>query len=155
MVDGLRAAGEDYDGEDNLSFPNRMSRASEYSMPETHELRFKEHQRTASKGSTISTSPKPSKPPPANRPETRVFISNAGDIGQLIDSLAKSAEAGQFSILPGVPQNPSSSLRPQSGAQSAHSFNSSSYNSSLPDGDWTLEDRIDHMIASSRKRAGL
>ncbi|KAF8610822.1 hypothetical protein BDV93DRAFT_601779 [Ceratobasidium sp. AG-I] len=155
VVDGLRAAGEDYDEEDNLSFPNRMSRTSEYSMPNTHELRFREHQRTASKSSTISASSKPSKPSPANRPETRVFFSNAGDIGQLIDSLAKSAEAGQFSILPGVPQAPSSSLRPQSGAQSAHSFNSSSYNSSLPDGDWTLEDRIDHMIAASRKRAGL
>lgn len=149
MVDGLRAAGEEYDGEDSMSFPHRISRTSEYSMPETHELRFREHQRTASKGSTLSTSSKPSKPSPANRPETRVFFSNAGDIGQLIDSLAKSAEAGQFNILPGVPQNPSSSLRPPSGAQSARSFNSS-YNSSLPDGDWSLEDRIDHMI----KRAG-
>ncbi|KAG9104934.1 hypothetical protein FRC06_005001 [Ceratobasidium sp. 370] len=155
VVDGLRAAGDDDEADDTPSpFPFRMSRNSEYSMRETHEVRFKEHQRTASKGSTLSSTSKPSNGPQPNRPETRVFFSNAGDIGQLIDNLSKSAEAGQFNILPGVPNVLNSHLRPQSGAHSAHSFNSS-FNSSLPDGDWTIEERIDHMIASSRKRAGL
>ncbi|QRW14770.1 proteophosphoglycan 5 [Ceratobasidium sp. AG-Ba] len=156
VVDGLRSAGDDDDTDDGSPFPYRMSRNSEYSVPEPHELRFKEHQRTASKGSMHSISKAP-KPQP-NRPETRVFFSNAGDIGQLIDNLAKSAEAGQFNIIPGVPGVPSvpnSYLRPQSGAQSAHSFNSS-FNSSMPDGDWTVEERLDHMIAASnRKRVGL
>ncbi|KAG8683366.1 hypothetical protein FRC08_014324 [Ceratobasidium sp. 394] len=153
VVDGLRAAGDDDEADDTSPFPYRISRNSEYSMQEAHEVRFKEHQRTLSKGSTLSTSSKPPKALQSNRPETRVFFSNAGDIGQLIDSLSKSVEAGQFNILPGVPNVPSSHLRPQSGAHSAHSFNSS-FNSSLPDGDWTIEERIDHMIAASRKRAG-
>ncbi|KAG8778784.1 hypothetical protein FRC12_024822 [Ceratobasidium sp. 428] len=154
VVDGLRAAGQDDDEDDTSPFPYRMSRNSEYSMQETHELRFKEHHRTASKGSTLSAASKASKGPQSNRPETRVFFSNAGDIGQLIDNLSKSVEAGQFNILPGVPTVPNSYLRPQSGAHSAHSFNSS-FNSSLPDGDWTVEERIDHMIAANRKRTGL
>ncbi|KAG8748003.1 hypothetical protein FRC10_009755 [Ceratobasidium sp. 414] len=154
VVDGLRAAGEDDEADDVSPFPYRISRNSEYLAQETHELRFKEHQRTASKGSTLSSTSKPSKGLQSNRPETRVFFSNAGDIGQLVDNLSKSVEAGQFNILPGVPNVPNSHLRPQSGANSAHSFNSS-FNSSLPDGDWTIEERIDHMIATSRKRAAL
>ncbi|KAG9124148.1 hypothetical protein FRC07_012654 [Ceratobasidium sp. 392] len=154
VVDGLRAAGDDDDADDASPFPYRMSRNSEYSMQDTHELRFKEHHRTASKGSTLSSTSKPPKTLQSDRPETRVFFSNTDNIGQLIDSLSKSVEAGQFNILPGLPSVPNSYLRPQSGAQSAHSFNSSMM-SSLPDGDWTVEERIDHMIASSRKRAGL
>jgi serine/arginine repetitive matrix protein 2 len=151
-VDGLRAAGEDYEGDDIPAFP-RLSRNSEYSAQDTHELRFREHQRTASKASTTSTMTKLGKQSQSNRPETRVYFSSAGDIGTLVDSLTKNTEAGQFNIIPGIP-SAIGSLRPQSGAQSARSLNGS-YNSSLPDGDWTLEERIDQMIAASRKRAGL
>ncbi|KAJ1310337.1 hypothetical protein OPQ81_007076 [Rhizoctonia solani] len=165
VVDGLRSVDDDYEEDDSSPFP-RISRTSEYSAHETHQLRFREHQRSASKTSTAS---KASNEPTPKRPETRVYFSNAGDIGTLIDSLTKSHEAGQFNIVPGVPGVPGSlghlravsgsvsgpsqsgSLSVQSGSISANSFNSS-YNS---DGDLTLEERLEQMITASRKRAGL
>ncbi|CAE6507959.1 unnamed protein product [Rhizoctonia solani] len=162
VVDGLRSAGEDYDEDDPSSFP-RLSRTSEYSAAEAHQVRFREHQRNVSKGSTISKASNELTP---TRPETRVYFSNAGDIGTLIDSLTKSHEAGQFNIVPGVPgslghlrpvsgsvsgPSQSGSLSVQSGSISANSFNSS-YNS---DGDLTLEERLEQMITASRRRAGL
>ncbi|CAE7078938.1 unnamed protein product [Rhizoctonia solani] len=158
VVDGLRSVGEEYEGDE---LP-RLSRTSDYSTPEPQQLRFREHQRSASKTSTAS---KVSNELTPKRPETRVYFSNAGDIGTLIDSLTKSHEAGQFNIIPGVPGSlghlrpvsgslsppQSGSLSVQSGSISANSFNSS-YNS---DGDLTLEERLEQMITLSRRRAGL
>ncbi|KEP55580.1 bestrophin domain protein [Rhizoctonia solani 123E] len=157
VVDGLRSVDED-DEDDPTSFP-RLSRTSEYSAPEPQQLRFREHQRSTSKTSTASKASNELTP---KRPETRVYFSNAGDIGTLIESLTKNHEAGQFNIIPGVPgslgqlrpasgPNHSGSLSVQSGSISANSFNSS-YNS---DADLTLEDRLEQMITSSRRRAGL
>ncbi|CAE6503751.1 unnamed protein product [Rhizoctonia solani] len=161
VVDGLRSVGED-DEDDPSSFP-RLSRTSEYSAPEQQQLRFREHQRSASKTSTLSKASNELTP---KRPETRVYFSNAGDIGTLIDSLTKTHEAGQFNIIPGVPgslgqlrpvsgsvsgPSQSGSLSVQSGSISANSFNSS-YNS---DADLTLEERLEQMITASRRRAGL
>ncbi|CAE6407955.1 unnamed protein product [Rhizoctonia solani] len=159
VVDGLRSTDEE-EGDD--TFP-QLSRTSEYSVNETQQLRFREHQRSASKTSTAS---KASSEPTPKRPETRVYFSNAGDIGTLIDSLTKSHESGQFNIVPGVPgalghlrpvsgsvsgPSQSGSLSVQSGSISANSFGSS-FNS---DGDYTLEERLEQMITSSRRRAGL
>ncbi|CAE6515567.1 unnamed protein product [Rhizoctonia solani] len=160
VVDGLRSVDDDFEGDD--LFP-RISRTSEFSAHETHQLRFREHQRSASKTSTAS---KVSNDATPKRPETRVYFSNAGDIGTLIDSLTKSHEAGQFSIIPGVPgslgqlrpvsgslspPSQSGALSVQSGSISANSFNSSY----LSDADLTLEERLEQMIISSRKRTGL
>ncbi|KAF8758832.1 protein modification by small protein conjugation [Rhizoctonia solani] len=159
VVDGLRSTDDD-EGDDTFA---QLNRTSEYSVNETQQLRFREHQRSASKTSTTSKASNELTP---KRPETRVFVSNAGDIGTLLDSLTKSYEAGQFNIVPGVPgalghlrpisgsasgPNQSGSLSVQSGSISANSFGSS-FNS---DGDYTLEERLDQMITSSRRRAGL
>ncbi|KAH9483993.1 hypothetical protein JR316_0003471 [Psilocybe cubensis] len=128
IVNGLR------DGDDESIYSGRASFASEYSTREPGndglQAFMKEHARSGSKGS-ISSFVSKKKPQGKNRPETNVFYSSSAQIGRLIESLSQGADAGSFNIIPnrGPGHSNSSSL-------------------STNDINWTVEERLEHMLGS-------
>ncbi|PPQ81221.1 hypothetical protein CVT25_015744 [Psilocybe cyanescens] len=128
IVNGLR------DGDDESIYSGRTSFASEYSSREPGndglQAFMKEHARSGSKGSVSSFVSK-KKPQGKNRPETNVFYSSSAHIGRLIESLSQGADAGSFNIIPnrGPGHSTSSSL-------------------STNDINWTVEERLEHMLGS-------
>ncbi|KAL5511529.1 hypothetical protein ACEPAH_4746 [Sanghuangporus vaninii] len=132
IVNGLRA-------EDAESYyPRRGSLDSEYSNLPTHDseseqLFFKEHERTGSKDSNISTYAR-RKSRVAARPETKVFHSSSAQIARLIEQLARNTEAATFNIKPKASHVP------------GHSHSGSLQTES--DVNWTVEERLDRMLAS-------
>ncbi|TDL27580.1 hypothetical protein BD410DRAFT_762665 [Rickenella mellea] len=132
IVNGLR-------GDDSESvYQNRISVASEFSVsPQEsegdHQLFFKEHVRNTSKGSNTSfLSRKKTLNAGLNRPETKVFYSSSTQISRLIETLSRGVDAGSFNIKPK--------------AAPGHSH-SSSVNSET-DMNWTVEERLEHMLGS-------
>ncbi|KAL1680857.1 hypothetical protein EV122DRAFT_206859 [Schizophyllum commune] len=135
IVDGLR------DDDRESTYNVRASFASEYSIGgDSMQVTFKDRsqggKRQSLRNSAFGSSLKPPSAPagPASRPETKVFYSSTAQIGRLIEQLANSgSEAGAFNFL----QNPNSQSQ------------SSSFMSST-DSNWTVEDRLEHMISSMR-----
>lgn len=128
IVNGLRDEDDDAD-----AYANRASFASEYSIREGGDgvqVFFKEHGR---KGSSSSFLPR-KKPVPGNsRPETKVFYSSSAQIGRLIENLSQGMEAGSFNILPNH----------QLGHSTASSLSETDIN-------WTVEERLEHMLHGLR-----
>ncbi|KAI5899878.1 uncharacterized protein SCHCODRAFT_02606387 [Schizophyllum commune H4-8] len=135
IVDGLR------DDDRDSTYNVRASFASEYSVGgDSMQVTFKDRsqggKRLSLRNSTFGSSLKPPSAPAgsASRPETKVFYSSTAQIGRLIEQLANSgSEAGAFNFR----QNPNSQSQ------------SSSFVSST-DSNWTVEDRLEHMISSMR-----
>ncbi|KAF7968557.1 hypothetical protein HWV62_30089 [Athelia sp. TMB] len=132
IVNGLRD-----DDVDSL-YASRSSFASDYSPAEPGangvQVLFKEHNRTGSKGSTSSFLSRKKSNTGKNRPETKIFYSSSNQIGRLIENLSEGQDAGSFNFTP--------SKRPGHSAKS--SFQS--------DGDinWTVEERLEHMLGSMK-----
>ncbi|KAJ6496532.1 hypothetical protein C8R47DRAFT_1114440 [Mycena vitilis] len=128
IVNGLRDEDDDTDG-----YANRASFASEYSIREGGDgvqVFFKEHGR---KGSGSSFLPRKKAAPSKSRPETKVFYSSSAQIGRLIENMSQGMEAGSFNILPTRPLG--------------HSTSSSL---SETDMNWTVEERLEHMLHGLR-----
>ncbi|KAJ7083828.1 hypothetical protein C8R43DRAFT_1052001 [Mycena crocata] len=126
IVNGLRDEDDDTDG-----YANRASFASEYSVREGGDgvqVFFKEHGR---KGSSSSFLPRKKIVPGKSRPETKVFYSSSAQIGRLIENISQGMEAGSFNILPNHPLGHSTT-------------------SSVSEPDWTVEERLEHMLHGLR-----
>jgi len=119
---------DDVDG-----YPNRASFASEYSIREGGDgvqVFFKEHGR---KGSGSSFLPRKKTIAGKSRPETKVFYSSSAQIGRLIENMSQGMEAGSFNILPTHPLG--------------HSTSSSLSELEM---NWTVEERLEHMLHGLR-----
>ncbi|KAL1748097.1 hypothetical protein HDZ31DRAFT_30346 [Schizophyllum fasciatum] len=135
IVDGLR------DDDRESLYTGRASFASEYSvggdsMQVTFKDRTQGNKRQSLRSSAFGSSLKPPSAPAAAaaRPETKVFYSSTAQIGRLIEQLANSgSEAGAFNFM----QNPNSQSQ------------SSSFMSST-DSNWTVEERLEHMLGSMK-----
>ncbi|KAJ7489857.1 hypothetical protein B0H11DRAFT_2010682 [Mycena galericulata] len=129
IVNGLRDDDDDTDG-----YANRASFASEYSIREGAgdgvQVFFKEHGR---KGSSSSFLPRKKTVTNKSRPETKVFYSSSAQIGRLIENISQGMEAGSFNILPSHPLG--------------HSTSSSLSETEM---NWTVEERLDHMLHGLR-----
>ncbi|KAJ7273564.1 hypothetical protein B0H12DRAFT_1090007 [Mycena haematopus] len=129
IVNGLRDEDDDLD-----RYANRASFASEYSVREGAgdgvQVFFKEHGR---KGSGSSFLPRKKVLTGMSRPETKVFYSSSAQIGRLIENISQGMEAGSFNILPTHPLG--------------HSTSSSL---SETDTNWTVEERLEHMLHGLR-----
>ncbi|KAF7440367.1 hypothetical protein PC9H_000711 [Pleurotus ostreatus] len=129
IVNGLR------DDDVESVYAHRASFASEYSSRENGDgvqVFFKEHNRTGSKGSASSFLSR-KKSQAKHRPETKVFYSSPAQIGRLIEDLSQTMDSGSFNILP---------TKPAVG----HSTTSS-----VSDANWTVEERLEHMLGSMAK----
>lgn len=144
IVDGLR------DDDRESLYTGRASFASEYSVGgDSMQVTFKERgqgsKRQSIRNSSMSAFGSSLKPPAAagaNRPETKVFYSSTAQIGRLIEQLANSgSDAGAFNFA----QNTHGQMQLQSQPQS----HSSSFMSST-DSNWTVEERLEHMLGSMR-----
>ncbi|KAJ7219133.1 hypothetical protein GGX14DRAFT_590195 [Mycena pura] len=129
IVNGLRDDAEYVD-----NYPNRASFASEYSVREGTgegvQVFFKDHGR---KGSGSSFLPRKKAVASKSRPETKVFYSSSAQIGRLIENISHGIEAGSFNILPTHPLG--------------HSTSSSLSDSEM---NWTVEERLEHMLSGLR-----
>ncbi|KAJ7172629.1 hypothetical protein C8R46DRAFT_1086659 [Mycena filopes] len=129
IVNGLRDEDDDLDG-----YANRASFASDYSVREGAgdgvQVFFKEHGR---KGSGSSFLPRKKTITTKSRPETKVFYSSSAQIGRLIENMSQGMEAGSFNILPTHPL----------GHSASSSFSDTEMN-------WTVEERLDHMLHGLR-----
>ncbi|KAJ7694217.1 hypothetical protein B0H17DRAFT_1168683 [Mycena rosella] len=129
IVNGLRDEDDDGDG-----YANRASFASEYSVREGAgdgvQVFFKEHGR---KGSSSSFLPRKKVVTGKSRPETKVFYSSSAQIGRLIENMSQGMEAGSFNILPSRPLG--------------HSTSSSLSETEM---NWTVEERLEHMLHGLR-----
>jgi len=130
VVNSLR----DEDVESIYPSASRASISSEYSMPRENsdgiQLFFKEHKKSMSKESNSSASSR-RRPTPATtalRPETKVFYSSSNQIARLIENISRGMDSGSFNILPSG--DVSDQLRVQG------------------DVDWTVEERLEHMLGS-------
>ncbi|KZV71776.1 hypothetical protein PENSPDRAFT_751453 [Peniophora sp. CONT] len=133
IVNGLRDS-EALDAEESF-YGNRASFMSEYSMRDDEgvQVYFKEHGRKGSKESASSfLSRRKSQQEPSKRPETKVFYSSSAQIGRLIENLSSGlgVDSGSFNIVPGAGAAP----------RSYHSESSAN---------WTVEERIERMLASN------
>ncbi|KAJ6547410.1 hypothetical protein B0H19DRAFT_1165486 [Mycena capillaripes] len=128
IVNGLR------DDDDDDGYANRASFASEYSIREGAgdgvQVFFKEH---GKKGSGSSFLPRKKTAPSKSRPETKVFYSSSAQIGRLIENMSQGMEAGSFNILPTRPLG--------------HSTSSSLSETEM---NWTVEERLEHMLHGLR-----
>lgn len=143
-------------GEDSESiYPRGNSFASEYSHDDV-QIFFKEHARSNSKGSNASAS---DKKPDYDRPDTKVgpgfpfypfniyllvfsfqiFYSSPDHIGRLMENLSSGMDAGSFNIMAGYQPEPALPSR-----RLEHST-TSSMSSGV---DWSMEDRLEHMLGS-------
>ncbi|VDB99951.1 unnamed protein product [Peniophora sp. CBMAI 1063] len=132
IVNGLRDP-DALDAEEAF-YGNRASFMSEYSMRDDEgvQVYFKEHARKGSKDSASSfLSRHKAQQEPSKRPETKVFYSSTAQIGRLIENLSSGlgVDSGSFNIVPG-PGAP----------RSYHSESSAN---------WTVEERIERMLASN------
>ncbi|KAF7363312.1 hypothetical protein MSAN_00986400 [Mycena sanguinolenta] len=125
IINGLRDEDDDLDG-----YANRASFASEYSAGEGVQVFFKEHAR---KGSGSSFLPRRKTLAGKSRPETKVFYSSSAQIGRLIENMSQGMEAGSFNILPTHPLG--------------HSTSSSLSENEM---NWTVEERLEHMLHGLR-----
>ncbi|KAJ7470608.1 hypothetical protein FB451DRAFT_1254284 [Mycena latifolia] len=129
IVNGLRDEDDDAD-----AYANRASFASEYSIREGAgegvQVFFKEHGR---KGSSSSFLPRKKTVTGKSRPETKVFYSSSAQIGRLIENISQGMEAGSFNILPNH--------------QLGHSASSSLSEAEM---NWTVEERLEHMLHGLR-----
>ncbi|KAF7338419.1 hypothetical protein MVEN_02067700 [Mycena venus] len=130
IVNGLRDEDDDLD-----SYANRASFASEYSVREGTgdgvQVFFKEHGRKGSGGSSFL--PRRKTLTAKSRPETKVFYSSSAQIGRLIENISQGMEAGSFNILPTHPLG--------------HSTSSSLSETEM---NWTVEERLEHMLHGLR-----
>ncbi|KAF9009412.1 hypothetical protein BDQ17DRAFT_1322984 [Cyathus striatus] len=137
VVNGLR------DDDDESLYNGRTSFASEYSTRESNveglQVFVKEHTRSGSKGSNASFLSRKRASQGKTRPETKVFHTTAAQMARLLDSLSQQMDAGSINIIPS----------PTHGATtSGHSASSSL---SITDSNWTIEERLEHMLSSIRK----
>ncbi|KIY51009.1 hypothetical protein FISHEDRAFT_71306 [Fistulina hepatica ATCC 64428] len=127
IVDSLR----DVDSESMY----RASFASDYStVNDSMQVYFKDRGArfsTTSNGSFLG----PKMASSSARPETKVFYSSAAHIGRLIEDISQGTEAGSFNILPSTVVG--------------HHSHSSSASSSM-DPQWTVEERLEHMLGTLR-----
>jgi serine/arginine repetitive matrix protein 2 len=128
IVNGLR------DDDVESAYGGRASFASEYSTREPNndgvQVFFKEHTRKGSGSSFLS---RKKTLQGKGRPETKVFYSSSAQIGRLIENLSQGMESGSFNIKP-------------SGTPGSHSHSSSFHSSSDADMNWTVEERLEHML---------
>ncbi|KAJ6630648.1 hypothetical protein B0H10DRAFT_2427735 [Mycena sp. CBHHK59/15] len=130
IVNGLRD-----DDDDESGYTNRASFASEYSLREGNgdgvQVFFKDHGRKGSGGSSFL--PRKKLGQGKSRPETKVFYSSSAQIGRLIENISQGMEAGSFNILPSHPLG--------------HSTSSSLSETEM---NWTVEERLEHMLHGLR-----
>ncbi|KAF7304657.1 hypothetical protein MKEN_01179600 [Mycena kentingensis (nom. inval.)] len=127
IVNGLRDDDEYADGY------NRASFGSEYSIRDSNDgmqVFFREHGRKNSGSSFLTRKKTITK----SRPETKVYYSSPTEIGRLIENISSGIDSGSFNILANRPVVHSSSSSVSEGA------------------DWTVEQRIDHMLAGVQPR---
>jgi hypothetical protein len=146
IVNGLR-------DDDESLYPGRSSFASEYSYDDM-QVNFKEHARKNSQGSHGSH---PVRKADYNRPETKVlslaprwarplirflqvFYSSPAQIGKLIENLSTGMDAGAFNIMP----HRQNELPLPTRSRPEHSATSSMSSGA----DWTMEDRLEHVLQS-------
>ncbi|OAX39192.1 hypothetical protein K503DRAFT_856203 [Rhizopogon vinicolor AM-OR11-026] len=130
IVNGLR------DDDLESAYASRTSLTSEYSLrenPEGLQVFVKEHGRSASKSSNSSFLSRKKPSQNRTRPDTKVFYSSSAHIGRLIESLSQGMDAGSFNFgnLPPDRSTPSS-------------FHSDA------DVQWTIEEKLEHMLGSMR-----
>ncbi|KAJ7063159.1 hypothetical protein C8F01DRAFT_1131766 [Mycena amicta] len=127
IVNGLRDADEYADGF------NRTSFGSDYSIRDAGndgmQVFFREHGRKNSGSSFLQR--KKTTATAKSRPETKVYYSSPAEIGRLIESVSAGTEAGSFNILANRPGHSASS--------------------SVSETDWTVEERIEHLLAGVRR----
>ncbi|KAF8557337.1 hypothetical protein OG21DRAFT_1457871 [Imleria badia] len=131
IVNGLRD-----DDIDSWS-PSRISMGSEHSTRENGDgvqLLVKEHARSTSKGSSSSMNTRKRSSQSKFRPETKVFYSSSAQIGRLIENLSQGMDAGSFNFILNQPPDHST----------ASPFHSDT------DSQWTVEERLEHMLGATR-----
>jgi serine/arginine repetitive matrix protein 2 len=148
IVNGLREDEEDDTWDSRASFISTAS-LGEQSVDGV-QLFFKEHGRTASKGSqaSLARAAAPKKPraaPGGVRPETKVFYSNPEQIARIIEELSRGADSGAFNIMPS-PRKAGHAPAPHRGHASTPSAASSAYTGSDGGHGWSVEERLDRMI---------
>ncbi|KAF7295058.1 hypothetical protein MIND_01044000 [Mycena indigotica] len=128
IVNGLR------DADDYAEGFNRTSFGSDYSIRDTGndgmQVFFREHGRKNS-GSSFLQRKKTLTAAAKSRPETKVYYSSPTEIGRLIETISSGTEAGSFNILANRPVHSAAS--------------------SVSEADWTVEDRIEHLLAGVRR----
>jgi len=130
IVNGLR-------DDDVGSLLPRASLESEQSSRENGDptqLFFKEHARSTSKSTISSIINRRISSQGKQRPETKVFYSSSAQIGRLIESLSQGMDAGSFNVILTQPPDHSST---------------SSFRTDA-DIQWTVEERLEHMLGAIR-----
>ncbi|TFK72178.1 hypothetical protein BDN72DRAFT_792778 [Pluteus cervinus] len=132
IVNGLR------DEDEDDTYTTRNSFASEYSTRENDsglQIFVKDHGRSSSKASNtsfVSRKKQQLSPGTGKRPETKVYHTTNEQIGRLIESLSQGMDSGSFNFMPS-PRAPGL----------GHSASSSM---STTDIQWTMEEKVDHML---------
>lgn len=110
VLDSLRSPGDDMD-DDSTYFSNRGSFASHYSgANDSVQVSIKGLGRSASRAGANNGAPKGSSD--VNRPETKVFYSDAKEIAHIIGQITNATDYGQFNINPSTPSTRSSNDLP-------------------------------------------
>ncbi|KAH7107437.1 hypothetical protein BKA62DRAFT_133591 [Auriculariales sp. MPI-PUGE-AT-0066] len=140
VVDGLR---DEFDMDSEPDFRSRASFSSDYSMQEREDvtLHMREHRRGASKGSLTSVNAQ--RKATYNRPQTKVFYSDAEHIGRLIESMTHGIDSGSFTVQHNGTHNDTRPGRAERG-----SFDHGNQ------GGWSMEEHLEHVLQHVGPKSG-